>query len=80
MDDEVVQQRKATQARSEQLLIEGEQLRGRSAALHQWGLALHQRSRDLRERSRELQERFAMDQAANERPGRAEDQGDEEHS
>ena len=61
-------------ATSEQLLLEGEWLRGQSEAAQQRSQALHRRSQDLRERSRALLERFAL-----ERPAPAEDQGGEEH-
>ena len=69
MDDDAVRR---SQARSEQLLIDGERLRARSQALHQ-------RSQDLMERSRALLERFALDRTPHDRPAPAEDQGGEEH-
>ena len=72
MDDDAVRR---SQARSEQLLIDGERLRARSQALHQRSQELQ----ELMERSRELLERCTMDQAPHGRPAPAEDQGGEEH-
>ena len=66
-------------ATSEQLLLEGEWLRGQSEAAQQRSQALHRRSQDLRERSRALLEVFVMDQALHDRPASTVDQSGEEH-
>ena len=79
MDDDAARRYLDTMATSEQLLIEGEWLRGQSEAAQQRSQALHQRSQELMERSRELLERCTMDQAPHDRPAPVEDQGGEEH-